>query len=376
MKIGIDISQTAFKGTGVARYTTSLLKGLMLYDTQNEYTLFFSSLRQPVPKEITKLLSERVKLKKFGIPPAVLNIIWNKVHTLPIENFIGNVDVFLSSDWTEPPARKAKKITTIHDLVPYKFPETSQHKTRFSVKNLNLSPNIVEVQKKRLKWVKKESAVITANSKATRDDIIEILGIEKERIQVIYPGVEISADAEYQAVFKKKYKLEKPFIFTVGTLQPRKNIERLIHAFSQTQLSDIDLYIAGMQGWGNSIKNKSQNIKLLGYVSDEDLPYLYKNCLFFIYPALYEGFGYPVIEAMKMGAAVATSSTSSLKEVADKTALLFDPHSEESIASAIHKLYSDEKLRKELQKKSLVRAEDFSIKQFAEGFISIFNDLK
>jgi glycosyltransferase involved in cell wall biosynthesis len=205
---------------------------------------------------------------------------------------------------------------------------------------------------------------------------MEVLGIEKDRIRVVYPGVDIAENSDYKDQFELKYDIVKPFILTVGTLQPRKNIERLINAFTQSQIHDIDLYIVGMQAWGEEVQSKNPNIKLLGYVPDEDLPYLYENCLFFIYPALYEGFGYPVVEAMKMGAAVATSSTSSLKEVADKTALLFDPYSVESITSAIHKLYTDTKLRLSLKEKSLKRAEDFTVKKFAEGFISIFNELK
>ena len=178
MKIGIDISQTAYKGTGVARYTTSLLKGLLRYDTKNEYILFFSSLRRPVPDEILKIIENKAEIKRFRIPPSILSILWNKIHKVPIERFIGKVDLFLSSDWTEPPAKHAKKITVIHDLVPYKYPETSDKK-------------IIETHKQRLKWVKKESDLISCNSNATAADAIEILGLKKENIRVVYPGVEI-----------------------------------------------------------------------------------------------------------------------------------------------------------------------------------------
>ncbi len=375
MKIGVDISQTAYRGTGVARYTTSLLKGLLKKDSKNEYIFFFSSLRQNVPVEIMSILTKNVQMRTYKFPPSLLNVMWNSMHVLPIENLIGDVDVFFSSDWVEPPARSAKKISTIHDLVPYKFPETSSNKTNFDFKKLSVTQNIVETHKQRLEWVKKESSLITCNSNTTKRDTMEILHIPSEKIRVIYPGVDITKNEAYREDYEKKFPQDRPYILTVGTLQPRKNIQRLINAFTVANIPNIDLYIVGMQGWGNLVQNNSKNIKFLGYVSDEQLPFLYSSSFFFIYPAIYEGFGYPVIEAMKMGAAVATSNTSSLKELADGYALLFDPYSEESIAAAIHKLSIETKLRKQLQEKSIARAKDFSVEAFADGFLEIFKEL-
>lgn len=376
MKIGIDISQTVYNGTGVARYTVSLLKGLLQYDTKNEYVFFFSSLRQPVPVEVQKLLTEKVLLKRFKLPPSLLNMVWNKAHILPVEKLIGNVDVFLTSDWTEPPVEKAKKVTTIHDLVPYKFPETSQQETNFDVKTMNLKQNIVEIQKKRLEWVKEESDIITCNSNATKADVMEILDIDEKRLRVIYPGVEIEADERYKPEFEKKYSTDKPYILSVGTLQPRKNIQRLIQAFGAINIPNLELYIVGMQGWGTEVISNYKNVKFLGFVPDKDLPFLYKNAQFFIYPALYEGFGFPVVEAMKMGAAVATSNTSSLKELAEDVGYLFDPYSIKDIAQAIQILSNNEDFRKKLQQNSFNRAEHFTLKRFADGFINVFNELR
>ncbi len=173
MKIGIDISQLAYERTGVSDYLRSLVEKLLRIDKKNEYILFFSSLRRKFPK--LSIINPKVKMKKFRFPPLFLELLWNKLHVLPIESLIGNVDVFITSDWTEPPS-KARKATIIYDLVVYKNPRETAKK-------------IVDAQKRKLKWAKKESDIIFCISESTKKDVMEILGIEEERLRVIYPGV-------------------------------------------------------------------------------------------------------------------------------------------------------------------------------------------
>jgi hypothetical protein len=175
MKIGVDISQLAYPNTGVSNYLLSLLNNLLETDRENEYIFFFSSLRGKLRK-YSFLSKPNATLKTFKIPPTALNVLWNNLHVLPIENFIGDVDIFLTSDWTEPPAKKAKKITILYDLIVYKYPEET-------------ASSIVRVQKKKLDWVKKESSRILCISKSTKTDAIEILGIEDKRLEVVMAGV-------------------------------------------------------------------------------------------------------------------------------------------------------------------------------------------
>jgi glycosyltransferase involved in cell wall biosynthesis len=175
MKIGIDISQLAYERTGVATYVRELVASLVRLDTQNEYVLFFSSLRgKLMPFDFAQ--GENVTIKQFKFPPSLLDILWNKLHIMPIESLIGDVDVFITSDWTEPPVRKAKKITILYDLIVYKFPEETDSK-------------IIATQKRKLAWVKKESDRILCISEGTKKDAMEILGIEENRLAVVYPGV-------------------------------------------------------------------------------------------------------------------------------------------------------------------------------------------
>lgn len=176
MKIGIDMSQLAYVNTGVANYMYNLVSEMIKKDTKNEYILFFSALRRNIDSSIiNELMGSRVTLKTFKFPPKFLDLLWNRLHIAPIEWFVGDVDIFITSDWTEPPTRKAKKATIIYDMVVYKYPRET-------------ADIIKEVQERKLKWVKKETDIVLTISESTKRDVIDILKIPKEKIKVIYPG--------------------------------------------------------------------------------------------------------------------------------------------------------------------------------------------
>ncbi len=176
MRIGIDVSQMAYEGTGVAKYLENLIESFAAVDKENEYILFFSSLRRSIKYQVLGIKYKNVEIKTFKMPPKVLDALWNKLHILPIETFIGDVDIFITSDWTEPPVKRAKKATILYDLIVYKCPQET-------------AASIVQTQKRKLKWVKKESDMIFCISESTKRDAMEILGIAKERLAVVYPGM-------------------------------------------------------------------------------------------------------------------------------------------------------------------------------------------
>jgi len=180
MKIGIDISQIVYEGTGVARYVKNMVTELVKSDTANSYILFGSSMRkrhvfadffENLPKA-----NRNVSLKVFPFPPTFLTFLWNDLHIIPIEWFIGNVDVFWSSDWTQPPLAHAKGITTIHDVSFLRFPES-------------FVEIIVTVQKKRLERAISECQRFLCDSIATKKDAQTYLSIPENKLTVIYPGV-------------------------------------------------------------------------------------------------------------------------------------------------------------------------------------------
>jgi hypothetical protein len=182
MKIGIDISQTAYANTGVANYLTSLVQNLLEQDSENEYVLFFSGFRRKVQSSKFKVQnhSAKFKIKTFPFPPKFLDLLWNKLHIIHIEALIGDVDIFITSDWSEPPAKRAKKATILYDLIIYKYPEET-------------AESIISVQKRKLEWVKKESTAILCISESTRRDANEILNVSRDKLHVIYPGFSLSS---------------------------------------------------------------------------------------------------------------------------------------------------------------------------------------
>ena len=176
MKIGIDISQLAYPNVGVSNYLTSLVENMVL-DNSHNFILLFSSRRAKVPLRIASLVDrDNVKLKRIRLTPSVLDILWNRLHKIPIEKFIGKVDVFISSDWTEPPVESAKKATILFDLVVLKNREVSDER-------------IVATQKRKLRWVKRECRMVFCISESTKKDAHELLDLPLEKLHVIYPGL-------------------------------------------------------------------------------------------------------------------------------------------------------------------------------------------
>lgn len=355
MKIGIDISQVVYDGSGVARFTNGLTRAIANFGDRHEWHLFFSSLRRPFPAALEPVINRaHITLHKYPFPPLILSRMWNDAHIIDVQRFTGPLDWFITSDWTEPPAT-CKKATMIHDLAFMRYPETIDERVAMN-------------QKKRIEFIKKETDIIFADSDATRNDVIELLGIDRRKTITNYPGVEVQAEPVKPPTFLPN----KRFILSVGKLEPRKNLRRLIEAFIDAEPKDVNLLIVGEQGWGDVPKPATQTsdaVHFLGYVSDAELSYLYGHCFFFIYPSIWEGFGYPVIEAMKHGAAVATSKTSSLGEIAHNHAILFDPENVADISRAITALSTDDALRTSLQTKSKKHAHTFTWERYYQTMI-------
>lgn len=178
MTIGIDISQIVYEKTGVATYLEELIPQLIAQKPEMRFILFGSSMRNPerlyeIKKQYSK--NPQVDVKIYPFPPLFLDFLWNRLHIFPIELLIGNVDVFLSSDWTQPPTLYAKSATVLFDLIVYKFPE-------------EMSKQIVETHKRRLRWVKEECNAIFCISQATKKDAMDILKIPEDKLFVTYLG--------------------------------------------------------------------------------------------------------------------------------------------------------------------------------------------
>ena len=375
MKIAIDISQIAYPGTGVANYTVNLVKNVLGKDHENEYILFGISLRQldildNYYNEV-KRINDRVTRKFLPMPQTLGNFLWNKLHKIHIERFLGKIDIFHSSDWIQPPTF-ARKITTVHDMIVYRFPETSQSE-------------IIDTQKKRLEWVRKECDVILTDSLASKKDIVDILRLIPEKISVVYPGIGEDfrrVNDEEILRIKQKYGLPDQYLLSVGTREPRKNLKRVIQSFDifsrhplvKAQRAPVILVLVGKSGW-EEFEIKSDKVKILGFIPNNDLPALYSGANMFIYPSLYEGFGIPVIEAMACGCPVISSRRGSLKEIVNDSGLVVDPIDTDDIALKMVQLFIDNDLRADLIEKGFKNAALFSWVSAADRIINIYNKI-
>ena len=361
MRLGIDISQIVYKGTGVSRFTEGLADAILTYDFENKWIFFFSGLRQkPKEKLLQKIHSKKHRLIQWNLPPAAVSLLWNDIHFVK-PGFTKNLDWFITSDWTEP-STFSKKTTIVHDLVFKKYPETVHSKT---IKN----------QTKRLGWAVRESDMIFADSRSTKNDLLDVYKINEDKVCINYPGVSVAnkdLDKQEKNAVLKKYDLNELFMLTVGKVEPRKNIKMLVESYNALREEENlpDLVIVGLQGWDSEVP-QNENIHYIGYVTDYELAALYQSALCFIFPSIYEGFGYPVIEAMAYGCPVATSNTSSLAEIVEKdTALTFDPFNKTEISEAILALIKDRSLRQQLIEKGKARSEEFTWKRYLDTLLT------
>lgn len=275
MNVGLDTSAVVY-GTGVSNYTLELMNGLRLKLGSSLKTFSFSRY-----------------------PLMFMEYLWNGLHVFDVENLIGKIDIYHSSDWVQAPS-KAKKVTTVHDLTPFLYPA-------------EVDPLIVEVHTRRMKWVEKECDAVICVSQSTASDLKKLFKISDEKIHVIYEGLPT------KFAIKPNQKINDKYIFAIGANQPRKNIIRLENVCKRLGMK---LLTAGHQG-------------NLGYVSDQELVNYLASTQTFVYPSVYEGFGLPILEAFYHGVPVACSNTSSLPEVAGQAAAYFDPLDEDDMAKAI-----------------------------------------
>jgi len=349
MKIAIDISQIVY-GTGVSTYTENLVKNLLKVDKDNEYLLFAGTLRRK--QDVLRIFPQA---RIYPIPPTLANFIWNRLHIFPIEKLTGNVDVLHTSDWSEPPS-KAFKVTTVHDLYPFKFPRL-------------VHPKILEAHKRKMAWVLKESKRVLVPSNSTKEDLID-LGMDEEKIKVVYEAPSLIKSLPKKVVeIKKKYNLQGDYLISIG-ITKLKNTENIIKAFHLGSAGkDVKLVLVG-RPVGVELKEE-RNVRILGHVVTNELAALLTGSRGLIYSSLYEGFGIPILDAFNCEVPVVTSNISSMKEVAGEAAELVDPYDPSSISQGIERILRGPK---GFIERGLARVKDFSWEKTAEETLGVYKE--
>ncbi len=396
MRIGIDcrtiLHPEKGEGAGLGHYTYQLVRHLLKIDKRNTYFLFFD--RSVQKRRLDKFKQKNVLIRFFPflqyknlMPESLSNLLVNA--TLDREK----LDVFHSPDISLPHSYQGAGIITVHDLAFYKFPElTFPEKSRLLK---TIVPNVL-----------KEAKKIIAVSKSTAKDLQEIFNLDAKKIEIIYHGIDQRffkkrTLSEIKKV-KKKYNIQKNYLFFLGTLESRKNIMRIIEAYerfrdrliqplsntgskikiNQNIFSKYQLVLVGAEGHDfKKIKTKiadsdyKNDIILPGYIEADDLGTLFSGASLFVFPSLYEGFGLPILEAMAKEVPIVSSNISSIPEVAKNAAILVDPYNVAQIAQAIYVLLGDKNLQKKLIAKGQIRVKNFTWEKCARKTLNVYKNL-
>lgn len=379
-RIGIDISTLLNHGPdiGAGRYIINLVRNLLEIDNKNTYVLtgrYTSTEYLEIAYNLKKdFENNKIELKFYRTPQKKLDL-WNRLKFPPIE-FLGfKADILHCPDYLIPPTLNKNIVLTIHDLAFVRFPQF----------------NFDWFIKKYTGEVKKNAQIskkIIADSKSTKNDIVKFFKIDPSRIGVVYLAADDLfiklPEKEKDKNVLKKYKINKEYILSVGTIEPRKNFITLIKAFNHIKQIKADfsykLVIAGRTGWKSEATYLERenspyrdDILFIGRVPDKDLVQIYNQAELFVYPSLFEGFGLPPLEAMSCGLPVIASDTSSLKEVIGNAGILVTAGDESKLKKQILHVLENEEIKEELKGKSLIRAKKFSWEETARKTLEIYH---
>ena len=382
MHIGIDYTAAVWQGAGIGRYTRELTHAVIAQGSEHRYTLFYAAggigQSSPYLAELRQLCVANPAIRAVPIPiaPRRLTQIWQRLRLpMPIELFTGRLDVLHAPDFVLPPTR-ARTLLTIHDLSFLVHPELA-------------APGMVRYLSSAVPRSVRRANGVLADSEATRQALDQLLPDSRRSIKVVYPGVsprfQPLPTPDIEAV-RLRLHLPARFLLFVSTLEPRKNLARLLEAFArleeQPATRDLHLVIGGRRGWlyddiFATIErlNLGERIRLLDFVDDNDLPALYNLAWAFTYPSIYEGFGLPALEALACGTPVLTANNSSLPEVVGDAAVLVDAESIDSITDGLVRISTDETLRATLKAGGPARASQFRWEHAAQQVLRAYDQV-
>ncbi len=376
MRIGIDYTAATHQQAGIGRYTRGLVEALAKLGSKHEYVLFVAGGKSLTPDFGFKM-PDNFQVKRIPLSDRFLTIMWHRLRVpLPVDLFIGPVDVFHSPDYVLPPLRRGRKVVTIHDLSFLRYPEGAE-------------PSLRKYLSRAVPDAVRRADMVLADSENTRQDIIELLGVAPAKVEVLYPGVDARfsplEDDEPLGRVRQLYGLSYPFILSLGTLERRKNLIFLLDAYAALRAGgDVShkLVIAGEKGWlYEGILRRVEELSLerdvifLGFVADENLPALYNLAEFFVFPSLYEGFGLPPLEAMACGTPVISSNSSSLPEVLGEAGLMVSSEDTDVLAQAMGRVLDDPALRQDLAQKGVRQARKFAWPASAQKLLTTYQSL-
>lgn len=366
-RIAIDASRTTVaRVTGTEHYALRLIQSLIRANDQRDAPYQFTLYFRDTPAADLFPPSPHVQLSVIPFPRAWTH--WRFAREL----WSTRPDITFVPAHTLPFMFPGKSVVTIHDLGYKYFPEAHPVKQRAY---LDLTT----------RYSQSRATAILVDSQATASDLTRFYGTSPDKIQVVYPGVDakpLIESMQNNQVIRTKYGLPERYFLFIGTLQPRKNIQRIIQAFTQWQQQhndhDTALVLAGGKGWlfDEAWLHDTENVILTGYIDEDDKSTLLQGAIALVFPTLYEGFGFPVIEAMHCGTPVIASTTSSLPELVGEAGILVNPESVDAIADAMTHYSENDAFRKQMRQAGNEQAQQFTWSNAATTTLAVFDKIK
>ncbi|MBA3947389.1 MAG: glycosyltransferase family 4 protein [Herpetosiphonaceae bacterium] len=378
MIIAIDYNAALRQIAGIGRYTRELVYSLLLEDPGDEVVLFYAA--RDLDRQgwgmagLAQLWQQFPTIRLVPLPftERILTILWQRARVpLPIERWTGPVDIVHAPDFVLPPVHNAATVVTVHDLTFRVHPETAHPRLRRYLEGA--VPQSL-----------KRATTIIAVSQSTATDLQRLMGIEPGKITVIPHGISAHfrrvMEAEQLERVRDHYALHAPFFLHVGTIEPRKNLLRLIEAFRELHMPlgqpAPELVLVGRTGWLAepilAAVQTTPGVRLLGPIPDVDLPVLYSLATAVAYPSLYEGFGFPALEALACGTPVIVANASSLPEVVGELGLLVEPYDTVAIRHAMERVLSEPGVTSTARMQGPAHVAHFTWERAAQQLLAVY----
>jgi glycosyltransferase involved in cell wall biosynthesis len=374
MRIGYDLRPFLREETGVGVYFKNLLFSLAKMDRLHEYFLFSSSWKDRFDPDKIPPFDKKTSVD-LRVPVKAINFLWYRLGWPSLDFFFGTKLDLTHSPTPLPLPTAGKKIITVYDLFFLEFPDLTNDEAR-----RNFSRGIE-------RSVKNADGIVTI-SHFTEEHLVRQFSIDREKIRVISPGIDLSHWAQIQSQeaerIKKKYGLPSEFLLFVGAFEPRKNLQNLLKALKivHRRFGKIPLVLVGRKGRDSETVRKvigqlgmDDWVKMPGYVGDTELRYIYRQASVFVFPSLWEGFGIPLLEAMACRLPIVTSRTSAIPEIAQDAAAYANPRAPEDIAARIIQVLEDQDLRDNLVSEGEKRVEFFSWEKVAAQALEFYRSV-
>ena len=355
--------EAGYRSAGVHQYIYHLLRHVGEVDPDVVCTALLGEGRIPAGASVQEVRS------RLPTGRASVRVLWEQlVQPLVLRRI--EADLVHAPAFVGPLIAPCPVVVTIHDLSFIRFPRLFRPANRLYLRTFT-------------RLSARRARRFIAVSAHAAEETHRLLDVPRERIDVVYHGVEprfYPYPPEEVEAFRKRKGLPKSFVLFVGTLEPRKNLERLVRAFARAKVQEAKLVLVGGKGWlydrlfeAVTELGLQDDVIFAGYVAGDELPLWYNAAVMVAYPSIYEGFGLPVLEAQACGIPVLTSTASSLPEAAGQAGLLVDPEDVDAIADGLCRLLEDDALRDELRAKGLAHAKGFTWESTVEETVSVYH---